>query len=75
MGWNPDNYLDDVFRTFDDKQENVSKREMEILVKRYCGVSRDKTVTGIIRRWVDFGFLVPTDNVYVFRINYRVKEK
>lgn len=75
MAWCPDKYLDDIFKMFDEQQENVSKREMEILIKRYCGVSREKTVNSIIRRWIDFGYLLPTDNVYVFKIVYRVGKK
>jgi hypothetical protein len=72
MAWCADKYLNNVFDKLEQGQERVSKKEIELLIKRYCGVSKDETVNGIIRRWVDFGYLIPTDNVYIFKINYEV---
>lgn len=71
MVWNPDKYLKNVFSTII-KQEVVGKGDMEILIMQFCGVSKTNTINNILKRWIRFGYLKPTKNVYIFEINHNL---
>lgn len=72
MPWTPMRYVDDIFNDLERSgyKKQVPKRRLIQGIRNWCGVYTEKTVSKIIRLFVEQDFLSSNASGTVFEIDY-----